>query len=264
MKTLTTQLCLLSPFTTSPTSKPRKPLREERERKREVLWLKTKTLQLTPLEDISSLTELQVTPGSPTVLTSQWKFKIAAKRNTFSPPAGAHQLTWQWRLSRLLQEPLYRFALSQTGDDPIYVLVQIHIQRSEAQFSRKKHPVVPEQYARVIGLGEPIVGSGVLWAFFGPVHAAALWTLHFGNWPTSSFVLVHKKETQKRANYQLPKLLELLFWWTMQLPTENASLRNEQVYISKEEKTIKSVTSLRQNNLSICTLKWVLYLDWGL
>ena len=176
-KTSTTQLCLLSPFTISPTSEPRKPLREERERKREALWLKTKTLRPTPLEDISSLTELQVTPGSPTVLTSQWKFKIAAKRNTFSPPAGAHQLTWQWRLSRLLQEPLYRFALSQTGDDSIYMLVQIYIQRSEAQFSRKKHPVVPEQYARVIGLGEPIVGSGVLWAFV--VHCErCIWGTH--------------------------------------------------------------------------------------
>ena len=77
----------------------------------------------------------------------------------------------------------------------------------------------------------------------------ALWTLYLGNRPTSSFGLVHKKETQKRANYQLPKLLELLSWWKMQFPTENASLRNEQVYISKEEKTLKSVTSLRQNHL---------------
>ena len=72
---------------------------------------------------------------------------------------GAPPHTWQWRPCPLLPALSSRSAPSQTGARLISFCVPLFFFTHYFQkipLYRKKHPVVPEQYARVVGFGDPM------------------------------------------------------------------------------------------------------------
>ena len=94
---------------------------------------------------------------------------------------GAPPPTWQWRPCPLLPALLSRSAPSQTGARlisfcvPLFFLLIIF---KKNPLCRKKHPVVPEQYARVVGFGDPM-DSEALWGsknLHMPFLARSWWT----------------------------------------------------------------------------------------
>ena len=194
VKTQALLSCRPSQCTTCPTSGPlgwrRRTTRGRRTSMampREAPWWWSRTSRCPPMADIFSLTVLPSMLGNPTawigrpiVNKQQTKSTIVKHLTVFTFP-GAPPPTWQWRPCPLLPALLSRSAPSQTGARLISFCVNLFFFAPYFQknpLCRKKHPVVPEQYARVVGFGDPM-DSEALWGsknLHMPFLARSWWT----------------------------------------------------------------------------------------